>query len=106
MKIGILTFHQSVNNGAVMQAYALSKRLKEEYPDDEIEIINYRKKSVDRIYSYPVSEYFRVRSIKSFVKKVLDLIVDPHLLKRMRYRTKVFNRCHQLFNAMGFRGGT
>ena len=44
MKIGILTFHQSVNNGAVMQAYSLSKRLKREYPDDEIEIINYRKK--------------------------------------------------------------
>lgn len=93
MNIGILTFHQSVNNGAVMQAYSLSKRLKQEYPDDKIEIINYRKKSVDVSYSYPISEYFKASSFKEFVKKILDLILDPKLLKRMRYRTKVFNDC-------------
>lgn len=93
MKIGILTFHQSVNNGAVMQAYSLSKRLKKEYPNVDVEIINYRKKSVDRTYSYPLSDYFKVSSFKSFVKKSLDLLVDPNLLKRLRYRTKVFNDC-------------
>lgn len=93
MKIGILTFHQSVNNGAVMQAYSLSKRLKREYPDDEIEIINYRKKSVDRAYSYPLSDYFKVASFKELVKKSLDLLIDPKLLKRLRYRTKIFNDC-------------
>ena len=93
MRIGILTFHQSVNNGAVMQAYSLSKRLKHEYPDDEIEIINYRKKSVDRTYSYPLSDYFKVSSFKELVKKSLDLFIDPKLLKRLRYRTKIFNDC-------------
>ncbi len=93
MKIGILTFHQSVNNGAVMQGYSLSKRLKKEYPDDEVEIINYRKKSVDKTYSYPLSEYFKVSSVKELIKKILDLVLDPKLLKRLRYRTKVFNDC-------------
>ena len=93
MKIGILTFHQSINNGAVMQAYSLSKRLKKEYPDDEIEIINYRKKSVDRAYSYHMSDYFRASSFKQLVKKLLDLLIDPKLLKRLRNRTKVFNDC-------------
>ena len=93
MKIGILTFHQSVNNGAVMQAYSLSKRLKREYPDDEIEIINYRKKSVDRTYSYPLPDYFKVASFKELVKKSLELLIDPKLLKRLRYRTKIFNDC-------------
>lgn len=93
MKIGILTFHQSVNNGAVMQAYSLSKRLKREYPNDEIEIINYRKKSVDRTYSYPLSDYFKVSSFKELVKKSLDLLADPQLLERLRHRTKIFNEC-------------
>lgn len=97
MRIGILTFHQSINNGAVMQAYSLSKRLKREHPNAEIEIINYRKKSVDRAYSYPVSEYFKVASFKELVKKSLDLFLDPRLLQRLRYRTKVFNDCqHRL----------
>lgn len=93
MKIGILTFHQSVNNGAVMQAYSLSKRLKEEYPDDIVEIINYRKKSVDRVYSYPLSDYFKVSSLKELLKRAFDLFCDPKLLKRLRYRTKIFNDC-------------
>lgn len=93
MKIGILTFHQSVNNGAVMQAYSLSKRLKKEYPNDDIEIINYRKKSVDRTYSYPLSEYFKASSFKELVKKTFDLIIDPKFLKRLRYRTEIFNNC-------------
>ena len=93
MKIGILTFHQSINNGAVTQAYSVSKRLKSEYPNDEIEIINYRKKSVDRTYSYPLSDYFKVSSFKELVKKALDLLVDPKLLKCLRNRTKIFNNC-------------
>ncbi len=93
MRIGILTFHQSINNGAVMQAYSLSKRLKREYPDAEVEIINYRKKSVDRAYSYPISDYFKVSNIKELIKKTLDLLVDPKLLKRLRHRTEIFNNC-------------
>ena len=76
-----------------MQAYSLSKRLKCEYPDDEIEIINYRKKSVDRTYSYRFSDYFKVSSFKGLVKKSLNLLLDPKLLKRLRYRTKIFNDC-------------
>lgn len=97
MRIGILTFHQSVNNGAVMQAYSLSKRLKEQYPNAEVEIINYRMTSVDRTYSYFFSDYFKVSSLKEFIKKTLDLIIDPKLLKRLRHRTKVFNDCqHKL----------
>lgn len=93
MKIGILTFHQSVNNGAVMQAYSLSRRLKEEYPDVEVEIIDYRRKSVNKAYSYSLSEYLKSPSFKMFVKKSLNLIFDPKLLKRMRYRTKIFEDC-------------
>ena len=65
MKIGILTFHQSVNNGAVMQAYSLSKRLKSEYPNDEIEIINNRVHEL-RFCSYGITTH-------ESGEKVLDL---------------------------------
>lgn len=93
MKIGILTFHQSVNNGAVMQAYSLSKRLKVEYPDCDVEIIDYRRESVNRAYSYSYSDYFKTPSVKVLVKRAVKLVLDPCLLKRLQYRTKVFDKC-------------
>ena len=44
MRIGILTFHRAINYGAVMQAYSLSKQLKESFPEDSVEIIDYNCK--------------------------------------------------------------
>lgn len=41
MRIGILTFHRSYNYGAFMQCYSLSKRLKQDFPQAEIEVIDY-----------------------------------------------------------------
>jgi len=41
MRIGILTFHKPVNYGAFLQAFSLSARLKKEFPQAEVEIIDY-----------------------------------------------------------------
>ena len=41
MKIGILTFHRSYNYGAFMQCYALSNRIKHDFPDADVEVIDY-----------------------------------------------------------------
>lgn len=41
MKIGILTFHRSINYGAFMQCYALSHELKKRYPMHVIEVIDF-----------------------------------------------------------------
>ena len=41
MRIGILTFHKAINYGAYLQAFSFSNKLKETFPDDEIEIIDY-----------------------------------------------------------------
>lgn len=41
MKIGILTFHRSINYGAFLQAYALSDMLRKKMPKDSVEIIDY-----------------------------------------------------------------
>ena len=93
MRIGILTFHQSVNNGAVMQAYSLSKRLKKEYPEATVDIIDYRLKSVEKAYSYTFSEYIKTDSFVVFAKKMVKLLMDPLMLKRMQKRTGVFKEC-------------
>ena len=41
MRIGILTFHRSINYGAFMQSYALSQTLKKRYPEHSVEIIDF-----------------------------------------------------------------
>lgn len=40
-RIGILTFHKSINYGAYMQCYALSHRLQNDFPDCCVEVIDY-----------------------------------------------------------------
>lgn len=50
-KIGILTFHRPINYGAYLQAFSLSERLKKDFPDCHVEIIDYMpKKEKKKIY--------------------------------------------------------
>jgi hypothetical protein len=42
MQIGILTFHNADNYGAVLQCYALQEKLKELHPNDEVFVIDYK----------------------------------------------------------------
>lgn len=41
MRIGILTFHKAINYGAYLQAFSLSNQLQKQFPNDEVEIIDY-----------------------------------------------------------------
>ncbi len=41
MRIGILTFHKAINYGAYLQAFSLSHKLQEQFPNDTVEIIDY-----------------------------------------------------------------
>lgn len=60
MRIGILTFHRSINNGAVMQCYSLTKRLKKEFPDAKVEVIDYQMPLIDeRVYDTSFTHYFK-----------------------------------------------
>ena len=44
-KIGIVTFHRAYNYGALLQAYALQKKINEE---NDAYIIDYRNKNVEK----------------------------------------------------------
>lgn len=50
MKIGILTFHKSINYGAYLQAFALSQVIQARFPSDEVEIIDYDMWSARKYY--------------------------------------------------------
>lgn len=93
MKIGILTFHQSINNGAVMQAYSLSKRIKQDFPESVVEIIDYRMKCVGKGYSYNLKSYLKTGTFIIRIKKLVKYIFDPCMFKRLNLRTEVFNEC-------------
>lgn len=90
MRIGILTFHRSVNNGAVMQCYALSQRLRQDFPNDEVEVIDYQMRKVEQAYSGSISAYFRGCSPMLFLKKAVRLLREPDKLRKARKRTAVF----------------
>lgn len=64
MKIGILTFHRSYNYGAFLQCYSLSKRLTEDFPDDEVYVIDY---SFDDNIAYHDMENKATGKIKTFL---------------------------------------
>lgn len=68
MKIGILTYHRSINYGAVMQAFALSKRLKE-IENVEVEIIDYMSARMDRYY-----KLFTIYRGKNGLFRVMDRV--------------------------------
>ena len=50
LKIGILTFHRSINYGAFMQCYSLSKRLQADFPEASIEVIDYTSSIIELQY--------------------------------------------------------
>lgn len=50
-RIGILTFHRSLNYGAFMQAYSLYNRLRSDFPHAEVEIIDYTSRRIQNKYS-------------------------------------------------------
>lgn len=49
-KIGILTFHRSINYGAFVQSLALSDRIQKALPDTKVEVIDYTSLVMEKIY--------------------------------------------------------
>lgn len=69
MKTGILTYHNTRNSGAVLQAYALQKTLSDMGFDNDI--IDYRCPEIERVYC--LKRIWELKSIKEFVKWALTI---------------------------------
>ena len=78
-RIGILTFHRSINYGAFMQAYSLSHYLLKKYPDCTVEIIDYENKTMHEHYKpkfslvtfrHPIISAKKSKQYKQFQKEL------------------------------------
>jgi len=50
LRIGILTFHRSINYGAMTQCFALQQKIQADFPNDIVEVIDYIPKSRYEFY--------------------------------------------------------
>ena len=86
-KIGILTFHRSYNYGAFMQCYGLSHRLKKDFPEHIVEVIDY---ATERVYrNYPTKliplifgEKEARKSLKGILISLYFLLKNPKQLRQ------------------------
>ena len=69
MRIGILTYHRSVNYGAVMQSAALAEELARRFPTASVEIVDYCSKRMD-IYYKMFTVYRGMDSITQIVPRI------------------------------------
>lgn len=95
-RIGILTFHASINNGAVMQAYSLAKKIKQETPNCSVEIIDYQMPKVIESYRYSVWKSIRSSNPKVFIKRLIKFLLNTSYIKKMNERTAVFEKVRYL----------
>lgn len=56
MKIGILTFHRSINYGAFMQCFSLITRLKKDFSDCVFEVVDFTPERVINSYSNIINQ--------------------------------------------------
>ena len=77
MKIGILTFHRSINYGAFMQCYALSHTLQARYPQHQVEVIDFEYPRKHNSYLKPAKQlpfgpeyYVKYRRFQSDLKRL------------------------------------
>ena len=80
-KVGIITFHNAHNYGAILQVYALQEKLKELgfLPS----VINYKNKKITRPYS--LIKYSKKNPVKSI--KLLYESIKDYRINKLRYDT-------------------
>lgn len=78
MKIGILTFHRSYNYGAFMQCFSLVNRLKKDFPNAEVEVIDYTAGKIMERY-----------------KNELNAITDEKIKAKFKKRQELFHECQK-----------
>lgn len=87
MKVGILTFHESANYGAVLQAYALQKVINR---SNECEIVDYRSANISA--SHKLERMSKDKSIKGMLKKLL--VYGFYEKRNARFQAFLEAHCH------------
>lgn len=101
-RIGILTFHRSLNYGAFMQMYSLFMCIKKDFPDCRVEVIDCCSAGVQRKYSSHALEYIfssfsefgrtsTVTIAKATVKNVIHIFSDRSFLRERQQMKCAFS---------------
>jgi len=91
MKIGILTFHYSINPGSVLQVYCSYKLLKAKFPESRVEIINivpYNREINNWNFVNFRFPFIKIHSIKRY--SLLRKFIKEHtnLSKRVYFKSQ------------------
>ena len=98
MKIGIITFHRAINYGSILQAYALSRFLRDEIGENNVEVIDYQNLAQRRIYrlfecpkgiksmARDVHTFVNLSSLKAKYKKFREFAENKLGLSSKSYR--------------------
>lgn len=79
-KIGIVTYHRPINYGAILQAYALQKKIKE--CGVECDIIDYRNQTLEK--RHKKKKLIEAKSFKQFIRDVV--LLKNYNLKYVKFR--------------------
>ena len=99
MKIGIITFYQFYNYGALLQAYALEQFVKGLDKDFEVELINFKNTQNGSILGIP---FDKIRNLPQFFKSIVAKLVDipfklPKKINFDRFRKKFMNIAYKKY---------
>lgn len=85
-RIGIITFHDADNYGAVLQAYALTQSIKNIKLDLQVEIINYKMPFILR--SYKLIK-FKNKNIYIFIRTLLSSVINLKVrsIKKLKFKS-------------------
>ena len=79
--IGIITFHGALNYGAVLQTYALQKKIEE--LGGESEVIDYKCNEIEDVYKWiRKRDYWPVRLSGSYFKRLIRRIFKFKSIKK------------------------
>lgn len=94
MKIGTLTYHDTRNYGAVLQAYALQKTI--ENLGVDCEIIDYKSEFLAEVYK--IKSISEIKGVKEFIKWALTIKYD----RKSKIKFDRFNRTKQTFSSKSY----
>jgi hypothetical protein len=99
LKVGILTFHRSINYGAFLQCYALVTRLKADFPSVEFEVIDYTSAKVAQLYAQQIASQADPQRKQQLLERRDAFAACPLPLSEKQWVTDDFFEVAQWMNA-------
>lgn len=98
MRIGILTFHKVINYGAFLQAFSLENMLKVQFPNAEVEIVDYITNRKRRCFT--VLRSLKHEGVKGMMSELKKIFIFNSAQKYLTLSPKSFhsNNFNELYS--------